>query len=47
MLCLPLDGGVLDPAGMHVQHAVAARRERGVVGDQNERRAALAVAAEQ
>ena len=29
------------------QHAIAARREFGVVGDQNERRAALLMAAEQ
>ena len=32
---------------MHVQHAIAARRELGVVRDQNQRRAALAMAAEQ
>ncbi len=32
---------------MHVQHAIAARRKRGVVGDQNERGAALAMAAKQ
>src|SRR5215831_19451044 len=36
-----------DMSGAHVQHAIAARSQRGIVRDQNQRGAALGLAAEQ
>src|SRR3974390_628008 len=37
----------LDVSGAHMQHAIAARRQRGIVRDQNKRGAAFGLAAEQ